>query len=294
MIEAALDDLKNLNEVWAYINVPYLALSSLLSSPFISCNLRKLRGELDRLLQECRSLPSRVRQYDGYNSLRDSITNSISSYSLLTELQTPAIQPRHWNDILKLLNIATFNHEKVTTGDLLNNGLMVRKVDIHGIVARAQGEMALELFLNEIKGVWSKPFHLILYQNRIRLIKDWDELYTTIDDHLTQLALMPGSPYFTTSPAIPPLATSWTSNLTLLRAVFDTLIDVQRRWVYLESIFGSGSGSDVRGSLPAEWSRFQGVDKEFVQLMRKLSSKNSIIEILSVESLVKSLERMGR
>ena len=280
--------------MWTFINGPYTTLSTLLSSTFVSCNLRKLRGELDRLLQECRSLPSRVRQYDGYNALRDNITTSISSYTILMELQTPAIQLRHWIDIFKVLNINIFNHEKVTVGELLNNGLMIRRALVDGIVARAQGEMSLELFLDEIKEIWSKPFHLILYQNRVRLIKDWDELYTTIDDHLTQLALMPGSPYFATSPAISPLKTTWTGNLTSLRAVFDILIDVQRRWVYLESIFGSGSGGDVRGSLPAEWSRFQGVDKEFVQLMRKLSSKSSIIEVLGIESLVKSLERMGK
>ena len=261
---------------------------------FTSCNLRKLRGELDRLLQECRSLPSRVRQYEGYNAVRDSIANSISAYSILTDLQTQAIRPRHWVDILKILNIGTVNHEKVSVGDLLNNGLLARKSDIQSIIVRAQGEMALELFLSEVKDAWSNPFHLILYQNRVRLIKDWDELYTTLDDHLTQLALMPGSPYFTTSPSIPPIATTLTSNLTNLRAIFDSLIDVQRRWVYLESIFGSGSGGDVRGSLPAEWSRFQGVDKEFVQLMRKVSGKNSIMEVLNIESLVKGLERMGK
>ena len=291
-LAGALEDLTSLYEVWTHISTPHNILTSLLSASFIGCNLRKLRGELDRLLQECRALPARVRQYEGYNALHDRVTSSVSAYSSLSELQSPAVQPRHWVDISKMLNISEINHEKITVGTLLEKGLMVRKGDVQQVVARAQGEMALEVFLTEIKTTWSESFNMVLYQNRIRLIKGWDELYTAVDDHLTQLALVPGSPYYSTSPSIPPQHNTWTNNLTSLRAVFDNLIEVQRRWVYLESIFGAGGGSDVKGSLPAEWSRFQGVDKEFVQLMRKVASKKSIVEVLAVEGLVKSLERM--
>ena len=292
LLDSAIEELASLDEVWSLINGPYTTLLSLKLAVFSSCNLRKLRGDLDRLLQECRALPSRVRQYDGYNAVRDSISDTIGAYGLLSELQNPAVQFRHWTDILKVLNITSFNYEKVTVGELLDNGIVSRKGSIQAIVARAQGEMALESFLEEIKSSWSESFHLVLYQNRVRLIKDWDELYTQIDDHLTQLALMPGSLYYSTSPTIPQMTSTWTSNLTSLRVVFDNLIDMQRRWVYLESIFGAGSGSDVRSSLPAEWSKFQKVDKEFIGLMRKVSGKNSMIEVLGIEGMVKSLERM--
>lgn len=38
------------------------------------------------------------------------------------------------------------------------------------------------------------------------------------------------------------------------------LYDIQRKWVYLEPIFG-------RGSLPAEVSRFKRVDAEFYNIL---------------------------
>lgn len=41
----------------------------------------------------------------------------------------------------------------------------------------------------------------------------------------------------------------------------DIWMDVQRKWVYLESIFNGAS--DIRTQLANEYTRFKGVDSEF-------------------------------
>jgi dynein heavy chain 1, cytosolic len=79
--------------------------------------------------------------------------------------------------------------------------------------------------------------------------------------------------------------------LTALRAAFDSWVDVQRRWVYLEGIlFGS---SDIKAQLPAEWSRFKSIDTEFVSLMRRIAGKPYAMEVLNIENLQRTLERLG-
>ena len=57
--------------------------------------------------------------------------------------------------------------------------------------------MAIEAFLMQVRDRWMKQeLELILYQNRVRLIKGWDNLFTILDDHLGGLILMKSSPYY--------------------------------------------------------------------------------------------------
>lgn len=71
----------------------------------------------------------------------------------------------------------------------------------------------------------------------------------------------------------------------------DTWIDVQRRWVYLEGIF-MGS-SDIKEMLSNEYTRFKGIDAEFTTLMKKVSAKPNLIEIMNIQGLQKTLERLS-
>lgn len=68
-------------------------------------------------------------------------------------------------------------------------------------------------------------------------------------------------------------------------------IDVQRRWVYLEGIFFGAS--DIKTQLANEYTRFKGIDNEFTSLMKKVSTKPNILEILALPNLQKSLERLA-
>ena len=160
------------------------------------------------------------------------------------------------------------------------------------ILTVAQGEMALEIFLGQVRDRWMKQeLDLVLFQNRTRLIRGWDELFATLDDHIGGLALMKSSPYYRSVREFQEEGKIWEDRLTKLRAAFDSWVDVQRRWVYLEGIlFGS---SDIKAQLPSEWSRFKSVDSEFVSLMRRIASKPYAMEVLNIDNLQRNLERLA-
>lgn len=102
---------------------------------------------------------------------------------------------------------------------------------------------------------------------------------------------MKSSPYYRSVREFQEEGKLWEDRLTTLRGAFDTWVDVQRRWVYLEGIlFGS---ADIKAQLPAEWSRFKSVDSEFVTLMRKIAAKPNAMEVLSIPNLQRTLERIG-
>jgi dynein heavy chain 1, cytosolic len=119
---------------------------------------------------------------------------------------------------------------------------------------------------------------LVAYQDKCKLIKGWDDLFNKLKEHIESLAAMRLSPYYKvlfffffcyafldvcTSDALFLLllkefeeeTTNWEGKLNRLNSIFDVWIEAQRRWVYLDGIFGSSA--DIKHLLPNETQKFQ-------------------------------------
>jgi dynein heavy chain 1 len=235
-ISGCLVEVSELTEVWEAISKPWEALANLKETLWSTVAVRKVRKTLDDLLIEMRSLPNRIRQYDAYTSVYDTIKQYLSGHGTLSDMKTEALKDRHWKTVLQKLNIRV-PYIEITLGMLWDNGLLDRKKDMAEILSVAQGEMAIEVFLIEVRERWTKQeLDLVLYQNRVRLIRGWDDLFTGLDDHTGGLVLMRSSPYYRAVREFQEEGNLWEDRLTKLRAAFDAWIDVQRRWVYLEGI----------------------------------------------------------
>ena len=61
--------------------------------------------------------------------------------------------------------------------------------------------------------------------------------------------------------------------------------------VYLEGIFYGSA--DIMQQLPTEYARFRAIDADFVSIMRKVSAKPNILDVIGFEGLHRSLERVS-
>jgi dynein heavy chain 1 len=284
-------ELSDLKEVWEAVMAPFAELEAIKDTPWATAVMRKVKRSLDDLLAGMRSLPNRIRQYDAYVQLHEMVKSYIAGHGLLSDLKTEALKERHWKSILQRLGIH-IPFTDLSIGVLWDNGVLTKKKDMVEILTIAQGEMALEVFLAQVRDRWTKQeLDLVLFQNRTRLIRGWDELFATLDDHISGLALMKSSPYYRSVREFQEEGKVWEDRLTKLRTAFDSWVDVQRRWVYLEGIFFGSS--DIKAQLPGEWSRFKSVDSEFVALMRRIAAKPYAMEVLNVDNLQRTLERLA-
>lgn len=145
---------------------------------------------------------------------------------------------------------------------------------------RAQGEVTIREALRELD-LWGAGavFALTEYEDSqkhvIMLIKDWKDLvnqvclehpiyevtgrYFTlmmpfqVGDNQCLLQSLKDSPYYK---SFEDKASIWETRLADLDEIFLNLNQIQRKWVYLEPIFG-------RGALPKEQGRFRRVDDDF-------------------------------
>ena len=206
----------------------------------------------------------------------------------IVELKSDALKERHWKTLMRQLRV-NWVLSDLTLGQVWDIDLQKNEVIIKDVIIMAQGEMALEEFLKQVRESWQTyELDLINYQNKCKLIRGWDDLFNKVKEHINSVAAMKLSPYYR---VFEEEALTWEEKLNRINALFDVWIDVQRRWVYLEGIF-SGS-SDIKALLPVETSRFGSISTEFLTLMKKVSKSPMVMNILNIQGVQRSLERLA-
>lgn len=123
---------------------------------------------------------------------------------------------------------------------------------------RAQGEVTIREALRELE-LWGvgAVFTLTDYEDSqgktVMLIKDWKDIVNQVGDQRCLLQSLKDSPYYK---GFEDKVSIWEKKLAELDEFLQNLNLIQRKWVYLEPIFG-------RGALPKDHARFTRVDEDF-------------------------------
>ena len=287
-VEPMVAELKGFKEVWSALGDIWGEVDVVKEMQWTAFVPRKCRSSLDAIKKKMDIMPGRIQQYEAYRHLYTMITNYKSVCLLLTEVKSDAVKDRHWKLIIKILTLDVASPNRLVLGQLLDSPLKKKETAIKDIIRTAQGEMALEEFLKELKEYWStNQLELVNYQNKCRLVKGWDDLFSKLDDNLSALSSMKQSPYYK---VFQDEAKSWEEKLEKVRLIFDVWIDVQRRWVYLEGIFYGSA--DIKLQLPNEYTRFRSIDLEFVKLTQEVSRKPEVLDVVAIPNLQRQLDHL--
>ena len=120
---------------------------------------------------------------------------------------------------------------------------------------------------------------------------EWKDLFTELGDNQSLLQSLKDSPYYK---PFADTGSQFEQKFALLDEALHTINSIQRKWVYLEPIFG-------RGALPQEQSRFRRVDEEFRDIMIRLEQDPTLFNLAdeglfprlgdSVATMLAQLER---
>ncbi|KAJ5558498.1 hypothetical protein N7461_002470 [Penicillium sp. DV-2018c] len=285
-----LEEVQDFMSVWAALATIWNSLNDLRDGLWTSVQPRKLRQSLDNLIKMTKEMPSRMRQYAAFEHIQNVLRQLLKVNSLLSDMKSEAVKERHWHKIYKSLKPdKRFSLVSLTLGDVWDLQLASSDSIIRGIIAQAQGEMALEEFLKSVRETWQNySLDLVHYQNKCRLIKGFDDLFAKCSENLNSLQAMRHSPYYK---EFEEEATAWEDKLNRVHVLFDVWIDVQRQWVYLEGVFTGNA--DIKHLLPLESGRFQNINSEFFAVMKKVYKSPFVLDVLAIVDVQKSLERLA-
>ncbi|OZJ04271.1 hypothetical protein BZG36_02479 [Bifiguratus adelaidae] len=289
-LEPLLEELRDLKSVWTALSGIWENINDLRDTLWSIVVPRKIRQSLDGLLASTKEMPNRMRSYAAFEHVQNTLRDYVKVNTLLTDLKSDALRERHWKQLLKGLRVdGRFTFSEMTVGHLWDIDLKRNEQIVKDVVIQAQGEMALEEFLRQVKDTWTNyVLELTNYQNKCRLIKNWDDLFQKCGENINSLTAMRLSPYYK---VFEEDASSWEDKLNRMHVLFDVWIDVQRQWVYLEGIFSGNT--DIKHLLPVETSRFQNINSEFLAVMKKVYKSPFILDVMAIPNVQKSLERLA-
>ncbi|PLB47277.1 hypothetical protein P170DRAFT_466574 [Aspergillus steynii IBT 23096] len=289
-LPAILEEVQDFMSVWAALSTIWKSLNDLRDTLWTSVQPRKLRQSIDGLIKMTKEMPSRMRQYAAFEHIQNVLRKLLKVNPLLSDMKSEAVRERHWQKIYKSLKPGQrFSLISLTLGDVWDLQLVPSEPVIRGIIAQAQGEMALEEFLKSVRETWQNySLDLVNYQNKCRLIRGFDDLFAKCSENLNSLQAMRHSPYYK---EFEEEASSWEDKLNRVHVLFDVWIDVQRQWVYLEGVFTGNA--DIKHLLPLESSRFQNINSEFFAVMKKVYKSPFVLDVLAINGVQKSLERLA-
>ena len=290
-LEILQEEIELLNEVWRYLHKvwePYESIKDTLIAAITNTKIKQIEMEATAVLNK---IPHKLKTNEPFDKMKAKVGPGGSLLKMnkkISDLKEESMKPRHWKQLLSKLGLKVSQNE-VTFNILWTADLNRNENTVRDILSVASGENVLEALLGGVKEHWGKfELELVRYQSKCNLIKGWDDLFTKLDEDMSNLSSMKISQYYKT---FEEEIQQWDEKLQKVKLTMDTWIDVQKRWVYLEGIF-MGS-SDIKEMLSNEYTRFKGIDAEFTSLMKKVSAKPNMIEIMNIPGLHKTLERLS-
>lgn len=278
----SIDEIKDLKSVWSSVNGLWEELERLKKLKWSDLQPRQLRHQLDDLLNSARNLPMNIRQYSAVDEIQASVKTHLKTHQKISDLKNGSMKPRHWKILLSQLGVPDIKFEDLTVGDVWGLNITLNIQTINAMVEQANSEKTIEENLNNINNNWALiTFELFNYENKCRLVKNWEQLIDQCNTDINALTSMKNSPYFG---AFEREISELEKKLTQLFIVLDIWIDVQRQWLYLEGVFGN-ENNDLKSLLPIESSRFTNISYEFLNLLKRIYKFNLVIDIVLITDL---------
>lgn len=180
---------------------------------------------------------------------------------------------------------------KTTLSDLLDLNLHKYEEEVKTIVEKSVKEEAMEKTIKTLASTWKTvDFEFDTHdRTKLKLLKVSEEVIETLEDNLNQLQGLLGSKYIAYFLIE---IQDWQEKLSNADQVWTSFFEVQRKWMYLESIF-IGS-EDIRSQLPEESRRFDVVDRDFKVMLNQMVADKNMVIATNRPGMYEKLEEMQK
>lgn len=210
--------------------------------------------------------------------MRNTIEGFKVSIPFIQELKHPAIQERHWKRIMEETgkDLGDINLKTITLSKVFELELHLHQEKVQEICKEAKEEALNEENIAGIDKIWKDTaFDVVVYKKGTEVrgysIKTPEEIRQKLEDNILLLQSVGQSKY---SRSIKPKVQIWEADLNLISDVIDLWMIVQRKWMYLESIFAS---DDIRMQLPEEAKKFSKTDLNYKKIMENTYRQPNVL-----------------
>ncbi|XP_073391166.1 uncharacterized protein [Physcomitrium patens] len=207
--------------------------------------------------------------------LKAMVTVLVNTLPVVQNMLNPALRDRHWKKIEIIIGRKIERNSQFTLNKLLELKVMDFTNAIVEVSNEATQEMGLEELMSKVQERWTtvefvvKPFKDM---KDSYILDGVDEVYSALDESMVTMNTITSSRFVT---GIRMEVEKLEGQLKHFRKVLDQWCEVQKQWMYLESIF---SAPDIQRQLPNESKAFFAVDKQFKDIMKRTHDRPNALQ----------------
>ncbi|XP_013149055.1 PREDICTED: dynein heavy chain 2, axonemal [Papilio polytes] len=193
---------------------------------------------------------------------------------LIGDLKNPCMRERHWDRIKTLMGVEfDQTSEDFKLELIMRLNFQAYAEDIAEISNAATMELNIENGLKAIREVWKNTtYEMQHHHGDMYRIKNVEDVTQFLEDHQVQLSSMKSTKYV--EPFIKEVD-YWEKSLGYVAECIEISLQVQRRYLYLEIIFG---GEDIRKQLPEEVITFDALTADWTDITMNMNAGVNAIE----------------
>ncbi|KAJ3224095.1 Dynein heavy chain 10, axonemal [Clydaea vesicula] len=290
-LENEVKELEKIYDLYAEVKE---SINSWSTTLWVNLDMNVLNKGIETFSSRLKRMPKELKQLPPYNVVAEKILTFKDSIPLFSDLKNEALRDRHWKKLMEITGKSfDMNPESFTLEKLFSMNLHEHSDAIGEIVGGAMKELSIENGIKDVETTWrNMKFTVVKYlkgnEDRGFILGPIDDISTVLDDNSMSLQSMGASRFVT---AFLSSVQQWEKLLSHIGEVSEVWMLVQRKWMYLESIF-IGSG-DIRMQLPEEAARFDRIDKSFKKLMNETAKHNVVIEACNAEGRLALLQNLS-
>nr|XP_026696380.1 dynein heavy chain 10, axonemal isoform X1 [Ciona intestinalis]XP_026696381.1 dynein heavy chain 10, axonemal isoform X2 [Ciona intestinalis] len=287
------NEMKGLEMIYALYQEQSVAREEWAQTLWANLNVNLLVEGIENFVKKLKKFPKPVKALPPAQHLDAKMREFKESIPLFLDLKNEALRERHWKELMtKTGKNFDMNPDTFTLENLFSMQLHNYADTIAEIVTAASKELSIEKGLKEVVETWEMmKFVVIKYmkgtQDRGVVLGSVDEVMQILDDNAMNLQSMSASRFV--GPFLGSVQ-NWEKGLSLISEVCDVWMVVQRKWMYLESIF---IGGDIRSQLPEEAKKFDNIDKMFKKIMQDTVKNPKIKDACHAPNRLQDLQNLS-
>ena len=257
---------------------------------FMQLNSERMLEDIESTRREVMQLRKDMEQLDVWQQLKDDIDLVKRILPIIDDLRTPAIRPRHWEQLKMQLDTdfdlddeASFCLQR-----LMDAHVETQAEFIANMAVAAREELKIETNLDKIVLFWEEAVLTIEPYQGYHKITAVEDINTALTEHLMMLSSMKMSRFVD---SFRPRVVQWEQLLSQVADTIEGLLGVQTKWMYLESIFVGSE--DIKRKLVAESKKFDSIHGQWLAIMARLMGDPNVVRSTRRDSLLEQLNGMS-
>ncbi|KAK9868729.1 hypothetical protein WJX84_008574 [Apatococcus fuscideae] len=286
-------EMRKLQQIYAMYTENQDALKDFLGVAWGEADTSKLTIQTQELQKRLLGM-KQLSTMPTFSALERELQGCLKSLGLIKELHSDAMRKRHWEQIAKITGgRLEADIKSMPFSSILGLHLDRHEVEVAAIINAASKELTIELELKKLNEVWREQrLEIFKYtrggaEERGLILRGTDEVTKLLEDvGLNLQSIM-------TSKFVRPFSEEvhkWETRLSLVSECLEVWLNVQRKWMYLETIF---SLDDICNQLPQEAQRFSRIDKGWKKIMGETAKNTNVIEACTATGRKDTLQSLS-